>query len=157
MIRIVAVTILVHGLSQHDRTPQSRGHLLQNGSPLPFPFITTTKPSLHRIDVGNQLLNQKSLTMRAFLENSYLPVCCLQLRTSTLALLTMAIDPLVEGLKIFIDALDSRTNPFINCIHLEGNVRSSVSTLVRISVCELMIRAYWAETPAIYESHSGFA
>ena len=32
------------------------------------------------------------------------------------------IDPLVEGLKILIDALDSRTNPFINCIHLEGNV-----------------------------------
>ena len=60
--------------------------------------------------------------MRAFLENSYLPIRCLQLRTSTLALLTTTIDPLVESLKILIDALDGRTNPFINGIHLKGNV-----------------------------------
>ena len=122
MIRIVAVTILVHGLSQHDRTPQSRGHLFQSGSSLPLPFITTTKPSLHGIDVGHQLLDQHSLTARAFLEDSYLPVCCLQLCTSTLALLTTTIDPLVESLKILIDVLDGRMNPFINCVYLKGNI-----------------------------------
>ena len=60
--------------------------------------------------------------MRVFLEDSYLPIRCLQLRTSTLALLTTTIDPLVEGLKILIDVLDGRTNPFINCVYLKGNI-----------------------------------
>ena len=72
--------------------------------------------------MGNQLFNQQSLTARAFLKNSYLPIHCLQLRTSTLALSTMTINPLVKGLKILIDVFDSHANSFINCVHLKGDI-----------------------------------
>ena len=122
MIRIFALTILVHGLSQHDRTPQSRGDLFQDGAPLSLPFITMTEPPLHGVDASDQLFNQHPLTTGSLFEDGDLPVRCFQIRTGPLALLTTTIDPLVEGHKILINALNRRTNPFINCVHLKGNV-----------------------------------
>ena len=123
MIRIVVtMTILLHGLSQDKRAPKSRGHLFQNSPSLSLPFTTVAEPPLHGVDASDQLFNQHPLTPGSLFENGDLPIRCLQIRTGLLALLATTIYPLVEGNEILINALDRCTNPFINCVHLKGNV-----------------------------------